>query len=161
MPTYFTKSEARIAAKAPLSRVAKSSRQILAEDAARVSDSQSFDIFLSHSFLDAELVLGVKTLLQDFGHSVYVDWDNDGSVDRAAVSKKTAELLRFRMRQSKSLLYIATANASSSKWMPWELGYFDGFRPSAVAVLPLLENQSDSFAGQEYLVCIPSSQRIG
>jgi hypothetical protein len=43
MVTYFTKSEARAAASAQPQRLTKSSTQILAEDAAKVSDWQSFE----------------------------------------------------------------------------------------------------------------------
>lgn len=38
--------------------------------------------------------------------------------------------------------------------MPWELGYFDGFR-SAVAILPIAATDQSSFAGQEYLGLYP------
>lgn len=39
--------------------------------------------------------------------------------------------------------------------MPWELGYFDGFRNGGVAVLPLLESENATFRGQEYLGLYP------
>ncbi len=36
--------------------------------------------------------------------------------------------------------------------MPWELGYFDGKKgDAAVAILPVVERQTDGFPGQEYL----------
>ncbi|TGS08549.1 outer membrane beta-barrel protein, partial [Mesorhizobium sp. M1C.F.Ca.ET.187.01.1.1] len=37
----------------------------------------------------------------------------------------TAELLRTRMRQSKTLIYVHSNNSPGSRWMPWELGFFD------------------------------------
>jgi hypothetical protein len=117
--------------------------------------SQRFDVFLSHSSRDAELILGVKVLLEKRKYSVYVDWDTDHELDRSAVSPKTANRLRVRMQQSQSLIYVATDNATHSKWMPWELGYFDGFRTGGVAILPLLESESGSFRGQEYLGLYP------
>lgn len=48
--------------------------------------SQRFDIFLSHSIRDSELVLGVKVVLEDAGKSVYIDWIEDPALDRAQVS---------------------------------------------------------------------------
>lgn len=39
--------------------------------------------------------------------------------------------------------------------MPWELGYFDGFRPEKVSVLPLANEENDDFKGQEYLDLYP------
>lgn len=155
MAKFFTKSEARAAGRTRPQRLSKSAGQILAEDAAIVHDSQTFDVFLSHAFLDAELVLGVKALLESRGYRVYVDWETDQQLDRATVSSKTAEVLRKRMRQSSSLLYIATENAPNSKWMPWELGYFDGYRDGGVAILPVLDSESAEFRGQEYLGLYP------
>ncbi|WP_407278965.1 toll/interleukin-1 receptor domain-containing protein [Aromatoleum evansii] len=158
MATYFTKSEARTAARTATiakSQVVKASAQILKEDRQATRDSESFDVFLSHSITDADLVLGVKRLLEARGLKVYVDWDTDTQLDRSTVSSETAELLRRRMRQSASLIYLATEAASTSKWMPWELGYFDGLRSGQVAVMPLMDNENDKFSGQEYLGLYP------
>ena len=33
-----------------------------------------YDIFLSHSSSDAEIVAGLKLEIEDLGFSVYVDW---------------------------------------------------------------------------------------
>lgn len=152
---FFTKSEARSAAGTWRRLLAKSASQILIEGNRSATTQEVFDVFLSHSINDAELVLGVSALLESRGLSVYVDWVVDSEVDRSEVSKETATLLRDRMRQSKSLLYVATENASASKWMPWELGYFDGFRTGGVAILPLLDTEDDPFPEQEYLSLYP------
>jgi hypothetical protein len=152
---YFTKSAARSAATSQRQKLAKSATQILAEGASSASVAGTFDIFLSHSIQDADLVLGMKLLLDKQGFSVYVDWDTDAHLDRSTVSKETAVLLRTRMRQSKSLLYLATENAGASKWMPWELGYFDGLRNGGVAVLPLVDQEDGKFPRQEYLALYP------
>ena len=40
--------------------------------------------------------------------------------------------------------------------MPWELGYFDGFRPEKVSVLPLTFEENEEFKGQEYLELYPT-----
>lgn len=158
---YYTLKEARGAAQSTLRKSfsQRSSSQILREAIASSTDYQSYDIFLSHSFKDAELILGMKSILEDQGFSVYVDWHDDPQMSRESVSKETAEILRKRMRQSKSLIYVATDNASGSKWMPWELGYFDGYKPKGVAILPLMEYESSSFKGQEYLSLYPVVQK--
>jgi hypothetical protein len=88
----------------------------------------TFDIFLSHSSSDAELVVGLKLTLEDMGFTVYVDWIEDPKLSRSDVTKETAMALKARMKQCKSLLYAFSENASNSKWMPWELGYFDGIK---------------------------------
>lgn len=158
---YYTLREARSAAQSTL---AKSFRhqtydQILIEEVASATDYQQFDIFLSHSFKDSDLILGVKRILESQGFKVYVDWYNDPHLPRENVTKITAEVMRKRMRQSKSLIYVSTENAVNSKWMPWELGYFDGFRPKGVAIMPLTEYESSTFKGQEYLSLYPVVQK--
>lgn len=116
--------------------------------------SKSYDIFLSHSSDDAREVAGLKLILEDYGYSVYVDWIEDPQLDRSNVSKKTAETLRYRMKQSKSLIYAFSENASSSTWMPWELGYFDGIR-GLVSIMPVVESPYSTFTGNEYLELYP------
>lgn len=156
MATYYTKAEARAYASSTLRKsVAQESHQILKEDVRAATNTDSFDVFLSHASKDAELILGVKKLLEGFGAKVYVDWVDDAQLDRTKVSKENAQVLRHRMRQSKSLVWVATEAAGNSKWMPWELGYFDGFRPNQVAVLPLVDNATETFKGQEYLALYP------
>jgi hypothetical protein len=44
--------------------------------------------------------------------------------------------------------------------MPWELGYFDGFRPGHVAILPLVKATGAGFNGQEYLGLYPYVEDI-
>lgn len=157
--TLFTKAEARAAAKTSILAkshgATKTAAQVIRESRNAATDTDRFDIFLSHSIKDDELVLGVKYLLEQRGLKVYVDWTDDPQLDRSAVTPETADLLRRRMRQSASLLYLSTDAASNSKWMPWELGYFDGFRNGHVAVMPLVDSPNDKFRGQEYLGLYP------
>jgi hypothetical protein len=117
---------------------------------------KTFDIFLSHSFKDAELVIGLKKELQEMGYSVYIDWIEDTQLDRSKVDKKTAATLRERMDNCRSLFYASTDNATQSVWMPWELGYMDGKKQTA-AILPItqVKNSTDEYLGQEYLGMYP------
>ena len=85
------------------------------------AEDYPFDIFLSHSFLDKKKVQGLYDILTASGYSVYVDWINDPQLNRSNVTQKTAELVRKRMKASKSLLLAISTNASLSKWIPWEL----------------------------------------
>lgn len=66
--------------------------------------------------------------------------------------KKTAEILRKRMVNCKSLFFATSDNSSDSIWMTWELGYFDGIK-GKVAILPITDqvNNRNSYLGQEYL----------
>lgn len=115
-----------------------------------------FDIFLSHSFLDRKKVKGLYDILTASGYSVYVDWINDPQLNRNNVTKKTAELVRKRMKASKSLLLAISINAGLSKWIPWELGYVDG-NVNKCAIVPVSEdlNAPKKFDRAEYLLLYP------
>lgn len=150
--TTFTESRIRQRAQRKTGSF-RDARTILSEEVASARKRSSFDIFLSHSTSDAQIILGVKAVLEDYGKSVYVDWLDDPQLDRSHVTPKTAEVIRGRMRQCRSLVYVHSVNSSGSKWMPWELGYFDGFN-GAVAILPVTKS-GESFRGQEYLGIYP------
>lgn len=132
----------------------KSAATALNEAVAEQSTAKTYDIFLSHSFKDAELILGVKLKLEDHGYAVYIDWIEDPKLDRSKVTRDTAETIRDRMNCCKSLFYSTTPSSSDSKWMPWECGYMDGKR-SRSAILPLTHTGLNIYDGQEYLGVYP------
>lgn len=147
-------SESKIRARADRNTITRSVGTVLNEKLQSATQTAQFDIFLSHSFSDQKLILGVWLSLEDLGYKVYVDWINDRELSRTSVTKETARVLRARMLTCKSLLYATTANSSSSKWMPWELGFKDGHNRKA-AILPVTSGSGDSYAGQEYLGIYP------
>lgn len=153
---YFTKQEARNYAKRSITLSVESYSSKLESIVESQNNQRQFDVFLSHSIRDEELVLGIVEFLKQMGKEVYVDWIEDRQLSRSAVTPETAETLRQRMNQSSRLLYLATDNASSSKWMPWELGYFDGLKSGNVAILPLVDSAYSPFQGQEYLGLYPA-----
>ncbi|HEY1914700.1 MAG TPA: hypothetical protein VGH27_03905 [Streptosporangiaceae bacterium] len=121
-----------------------------------------FDIFLSHSYEDARVIEGVKTLIETTERlAVYVDWIQDAQMDRSQVTESTAQLLRQRMGHCKFLLYVSSEASPNSKWMPWELGYFDGLKGGKVGILPLVRSEGERFHGQEYLRLYPSYELSG
>lgn len=136
---------------------------ILLEQAKAFSSVKSYDIFLSHSSKDAVLILSLKQKLESFGFSVYVDWVDDPQLDRSKVNRSTAETLRLRMKACRGLLYASSHNATNSKWMPWEVGFFDGHKPERVAILPIVETSEKDkpFRGQEYLELYPYIDKDG
>lgn len=112
----------------------------------------AIDVFLSHSLRDARVILGIRNLLVAQGLNVYVDWVDDPLLNRANVTPSTAARLRERMRASRTLVYATSRAASSSRWMPWELGYFDGLKGSdRVSIMPIENGGGSEFIGQEYL----------
>ena len=114
----------------------------------------NYDLFLSHSYLDKDLVLTLVQLFTNAGYYVYVDWIDDVQLDRNNVTVATAKFIKSRIKQCKGLSYISTSNIVSSKWCPWELGIADGLHSGKACILPVL-NQGDSYNGQEYLKLYP------
>jgi hypothetical protein len=114
------------------------------------SESKRFDIFLSHSYLDKDIVWALKKEFERIGYSTYVDWVEDYGLDRTNVNKETAEHIRNRMKSCELLFYATSTNSNSSKWMPWECGFFDGYK-GKVAICPIVKTAKDSFRGTEYL----------
>ncbi|MBP7795232.1 MAG: toll/interleukin-1 receptor domain-containing protein [Elusimicrobiales bacterium] len=150
----FTKNELiKVSIKKSLYETADS---ILKKASLEFSEDKIYDIFISHSYLDADEILQLKTIIENMGFTTYVDWIEDGQLDRVKVDKETAEILRKRMDCCKSLFFVTSENSSSSKWMPWELGYFDALK-GRVAILPILQSSesTDEYRGQEYLGLYP------
>lgn len=113
-----------------------------------------YDIFLSQTIRDAEIVLGVFDLLTSSGYKVFCDWIDEPQVDRNQVTPANAAFIRATMRVCDTLLFLDTSGADQSLWMCWELGWFDGGR-GPVAVLPVLEEQERYYRGREFLGLYP------
>lgn len=126
-----------------------SKTRILNENYAVFSKKESYDLFISHSFLDKKLILTLIDLFNNAGYSVYVDWINDKTLDRNNVSSKTAKVIKNRISDCKGLSYIATGNIINSKWCPWELGLADGMLNGRSCILPVME-ETGTFIGLEY-----------
>jgi hypothetical protein len=120
---------------------------------------RDFDIFLSHSFSDKELVLGLKIELERFGYSVYVDWIEDYGINRYDITKNNVFWIQYRMKSSKCLLYATSEHATDSRWMPWETGYMDGYTTGKVAIIPVVAQWNYDFKGSEYLGIYPRIEK--
>jgi hypothetical protein len=152
----FSKAELKSRAQASSRTMTKSAKTILLEDSLSFSEAKKYDIFLSHSSMDAEMIYALREEINEMGFTVYIDWLEDPNLDRTNVNRKTADTLRKRMNNCRSLFYAVSINSFGSKWMPWELGYFDGIK-NKVALLPIVEQQTttNEFKGQEYLSLYP------
>lgn len=133
---------------------ARDSADALSKSLMKASSLSSFDIFLSHSHLDRELIDGAIRFLDGLGYSVYVDSQIDPAPEN--ITKSAAEQVRKRLAQSKALFFATTDGAKHSRWMPWELGYMDG-RNGKCAILPITSHESDgnSYDGREDLGVYP------
>ncbi|WP_313157064.1 toll/interleukin-1 receptor domain-containing protein [Sphingobacterium multivorum] len=151
---YFNKVELRSIPK---------EKVILAGLERMINESQideQFDIFLSHSYLDQDIVYALYTDLTKRGFKVYVDWLIDPDLNRDLVTKKTAEIIRTRLNHSKSLIIAISENSAISKWIPWELGFVDG-NCGKCCVLPIMEKEDSKniFHGREYLKLYPQIKK--
>lgn len=112
-----------------------------------------YDIFLSYRSVDHCQCKPLKTRLEELDFRVY--WDRDDPVLKdKPVTKETAEHLRNRMRRCRALVFAVSSHAGESRWMPWELGFFDG-RTGRVFVYPLDEGVLEHNTGQQYLDFYP------
>lgn len=129
-------------------------KALLTESRRSFSVYKSYDIFLSHSYLDKDVVLGLSIELGNQGYAVYVDWIEDPSLDRSSITNENALLIKERMKVSKSLLYAVSPHAQESRWMPWELGFMDGLARK-VAICPIAQGDRLIYRGSEYLGLYP------
>lgn len=113
-----------------------------------------YEIFLSQTIRDAELVLGVYVFLTELGYRVFCDWIENPESDRSNVTPANAEFIRNIMSISDSFLLLDTEGADQSLWMCWELGWFDG-RKGPVAILPILPEGKRSYRAREFLGLYP------
>lgn len=149
--SYLTEAEVQERASRDTERLQKSARSLLLETAA--ASSTPFDVFLTHSAEPEELLLGVKGLLEDQGLRVYVDNYGD-PVSPVSITLSMAGILRDRMRHANALLYVHSRHSRRLRWMPWELGFFDGLK-GAVGYIPVTYQQEETFKAEEYLNLYP------
>ena len=70
----FVESDVRARAQKDVQKsFSKTASQIIIESASKFNRFKSYDVFLSHSVKDSELILGTKGLIEDLGYNVYVD----------------------------------------------------------------------------------------
>lgn len=115
------------------------------------SRSLTGSTFLSHSSMDEDLVVGAVQILEDHGALVYTD-QKDPEMP-PYTNDETASLLKTRIQQTKRFVMLASKNSKESRWVPWELGYADGYKSlSGIALFPALDTASDeSWTSSEYL----------
>jgi hypothetical protein len=113
-------------------------------------ETVSWDVFLSHSSRDRQLVVSFKRYLEAKKLKVYVDWLEESEARRDEIAPK----LKVAMHNSKVLIYLHTHNSRLSRWTPWEIGLFDSMKGQERAgVIPLLDASGlvPPYDGQEYL----------
>jgi len=101
----------------------------------QLEQMKTYDLFISHSSSDYDLIIRLKAILNSLGLNVYIDWVSDrNALKRELTNISTAKAIIERLKSSKSLLYIHTESSLQSQWTPWELGYFHALKGNRICV---------------------------
>jgi len=123
------------------------------------TETEYYDIFLSHSYLDADEIFYLHKRLTRMACSVFVDWIEFPDLNRQQVTRDNVEIVRNAMKKCNALIYAFSDNVRKSSWMPWELGFFDGYSGTNenICILPITNDEidDDEYHGIEYLGIYP------
>lgn len=116
---------------------------------------QSFDVFLSHSSKDKDILPSVINFLSKYNVNVYIDKSDDELPKKP--SSETGDVIKSRIQEAKKFIVLVSQNSKDSKWIPWELGIADEKKKiENVALLPCIQSTSLSdWPEQEYLGLYP------
>jgi hypothetical protein len=123
-----------------------------AMDRAAIPEGKQFtyDVFISHSTKNKDVVKKLKQLLEDkYNLSAYIDWDEDAGCKRDEVCDKVKDA----MNRSKSLLYIKTSDSDDSQWVAWEVGRYDALNADKIGVLLIEDDKltNETWLHREFL----------
>lgn len=113
-------------------------------------------VFISHKHEEDEYVYRLKDILERYGFTGYVDWE-DNSMPLTTDSE-TAIKLKTRIEKSRKFILIATEPAIGSKWCNWELGFADAYKYIDHLALFPVKGNFGNYEGGEYLRIYPSIQ---
>lgn len=151
--TFFTASSVRARARNSAKQLGISVPDALLKEARR--DETRYDVFLSQTVRDHDLVYGVYIILtEDLQLTVFCDWIDSESMDHSNVTPRHARAVRNAMSKSTGFVFLDTQNSTQSTWMSWELGWFDGAN-GRIAVFPILNETSEQYRGREFIGLYP------
>ena len=108
--------------------------------------NQEYDYFISHSSKDKDQVRECIKNLNNKGKTCYCDWSmDDDFLKRIYTNEYTKEVLKVRMEQSKHLIFLRTDNSIESKWVEFELEYFENQKKKIFVI----NNIDDNFRKYE------------
>lgn len=108
-----------------------------------IHKENKYDVFISHSSNDKDLVREIIKKLNNKNMSCYCDWSLDNEfLKREYVSQYTKEVLKLRMEQSNELIYIRTTNSIKSDWVNFELEYFKGLNKK-MAIMNIIDGNTE------------------
>ena len=134
-------------------RSSQSAQQNLRKAMTYPTTSSSKYVFLSHSHQDTGFVGDAKKFFALFGVDLYVDW-LDPEMPKLT-NPETAAKLKTKIDKCHRFVVLASNNAGSSKWVPWELGYADSVKTMKnIAIFGIADNNG-GWAGNEYIGIYP------
>src|SRR4051794_8227950 len=84
-----------------------------------------FDVFILHNRKDTDRVLKLEKIITEWGFTCYIA-ANDPKLQRPENPKQLSQSIRLNLRKARCLIYAFSENSPRSRWMPWEIGFFDG-----------------------------------
>lgn len=103
----------------------------------QMEQSKKYDIFLSHSSSNRELLLELKSLLNSLDFNVYIDWVNDiDALKRTLTNADTAQVIIERLKSCNALIFVYSEESLKSLWTPWEIGYFHALKGKICVYYP-------------------------
>ena len=83
------------------------------------------DVFISHKLEDLPRAKELKALIKSWNFTCYVDED-DAALQKLRDPAEMSARIRDNLRTCRCFIYAFSSKSAQSKWMPWELGFFDG-----------------------------------
>lgn len=88
------------------------------------------DVFISHGQKDKPRAGALKKKIEAMGFSCFIDADDPVLAEKKArgreEEKALAEYIRQKLRDCRCIIYAHSTQTLTSRWMQWELGFFDG-----------------------------------
>ncbi|MBX8490920.1 toll/interleukin-1 receptor domain-containing protein [Pseudomonas cichorii] len=88
-----------------------------------IQSRKVFDLFISHSYKDNDLVRRLLPALNENGFNIYCDWTSDNDfLRRELISEYTETVIKTRIEQSARVLFLQTKNSVNENGVvlsPW------------------------------------------
>lgn len=112
---------------------------------------QTFDVFLSYSSKDKDILPSAINFLSQYHVNVYIDIADEALPEKP--SPETGKMLKNRICEARKFIVLISENSKDSKWIPWELGIADEKKKiNNIALLPTTQDGLlKSWPEQEYL----------
>lgn len=107
---------------------------------------KKYDIFISHSIKNKEYVERFISFFNQYNKVCYCDWIMDQDyLKREYTSEYTKQVLKFRMEQSKALVFLKTQDSIDSEWVDFELNYFETLK-KPIYIIESYEDLIEAFS---------------